>query len=138
MVKTFYLEFHTQGRSSIVNITEEITKLLRKSQLQEGILNINCIGSTCALTTLEYEPALVKDLQDLVERLIPASFYYRHNDTWGDDNGHSHLRSCLWGTSLSLAVSNGKLEVGTWQQVVFIDFDIRPRQRKVVLKFIGE
>ncbi len=133
-----YIEFSTQGMSEVIDITADIKRFLKGTGIKEGIVNISCLGSTAGLTTLEYEPALVKDLQSLLDKVIPAKVNYRHNSTWADANGHSHLRSSLIGTSLTFPITAGRLELGTWQQVVFIDFDNRPRQRKVALKFLGE
>jgi len=136
--KAVTLDISTKGNTDIINITDEVENALHEAKLKEGIVNISIVGSTGAITTIEYEPALVKDLKELLENLIPKQKRYCHDDTWGDANGYAHLRSSILGTSKTLPVSKGKVSLGTWQQVVLIDFDNRPRKRKVILQFIGE
>lgn len=110
-----------------------------ESGLREGLATVSAIGSTTGITTLEYEPGLVNsDVAAFLEQLAPYSKDYVHNQTWGDDNGSSHLRSALIGTSQSFPFVEGKLMLGTWQQIVFIDFDTRPRQRQVVIQLMGQ
>ena len=96
------------------------------------------VGSTAAITTIEYEPALVKDTKQILEKLIPSGVSYAHDDTWGDANGYSHLRATLLGPSLSVPFMGSELSLGTWQQIILIDFDNRPRTRKLILQFMGE
>ena len=136
-VITEYIKLSTEGNAEVVDITPEVSQKLNLLKLKNGIVNISVIGSTGALTTCEFEPGLVEDIKDIFDKLIPPG-HYNHDQAWGDGNGHSHLRSSLVGPSLTMPFSKGKLILGTWQQVIFIDFDNRPRDRKIVLQFIGE
>ena len=128
----------TEGNCDIVNITDEVIKLLSEANLNQGSCTVFSIGSTSGITTIEYEPGLVKDVPKLLDKLIPQYKNYHHNDTWGDGNGHSHLRSSLFKTSLTIPFNNGELYLGTWQQIVFLDFDNRNRTRRIIVQFIGE
>lgn len=136
-MKTDHIRVKTKGNCDIVNITSELKRIVEKEQLVEGIIFLSVIGSTAALTTMEYEPGLEKDLKQSFDDLLPYRKDYAHNLTWSDDNGHSHLRSSLVKTSLFVSVSRGQLDLGTWQQVVLIDFDTRSRDRKIVVKIIN-
>ena len=132
------IEFSTQGHSHIVHLTGEVQKLLDDTYLREGSALIAAIGSTTGITTLEFEPGLVKnDVAEMFEQFAPYHKDYKHNETWGDDNGAAHLRSLLTGTSLTIPFVKKELILGTWQQIVFIDFDTRPRDRKVIVQFAG-
>jgi secondary thiamine-phosphate synthase enzyme len=102
------------------------------------MVNVFVQGSTASVTTIEYEPGLMKDLPEFYEKIIPRKKGYAHDDTWGDANGYAHLRASLQGPSITIPFSNGELLLGTWQQIVFLEFDNRPRQRKVILQFVGE
>ncbi len=133
---TKYIEVKTRGNSDIINITPDLKKCINEERLKEGIIFLSVIGSTAALTTMEYEEGLVKDLKNTFERLLPYKDDYAHNLTWADDNGHSHLRSSFIKTHFFVSVTGGKLDLGTWQQVVLIDFDTRPRDRRIVVKII--
>lgn len=121
-----------------MDITGEVQAKVRESGIKEGIAVVFAIGSTCAISTIEYEPGLKKDLPEILEKLIPSRVGYHHNGTWGDGNGHSHLRATLLGPSLTVPVSGGDLVLGTWQQIVFIELDIRPRSRRVFIQILGE
>ncbi len=132
------LQFSTNGDTDVIDITDKVSSLLKDSGLRSGIAVISVIGSTAGLTTCEFEPALVKDIKDFFERLIPKRASYHHDSTWGDANGFSHLRASLLGPSLTLPFQEGLLILGTWQQIVLIDFDNRPRRRKLALCFQGE
>jgi len=136
-VKTVSLKLSTKGDTDICDITADVEAALKKTNLKDGIVTVNCIGSTASITTIEYEPALVKDLKEALEKLLPKNKSYHHDSTWGDANGYAHLRSSIMGTSKTFAFEEGKLFLGQWQQIIFIDFDNRPRQRTVVLQFIG-
>lgn len=136
-MKTDHIRVKTKGNCDIVNITSELKRIVEKEQLVEGIIFLSVIGSTAALYTMEYEPGLEKDLKQSFDDLLPYRKDYAHNLTWSDDNGHSHLRSSLVKTSLFVSVSRGQLDLGTWQQVVLIDFDTRSRDRKIVVKIIN-
>jgi len=137
-VITKHIEFTTRGNAEIVDITPDLRKALEETDLRNGIITVFVPGATGAVTTVEYEPGLVRDLDELWERIIPSNRSYHHDRTWGDGNGHSHVRASLLGPSLSIPFSSGAYTLGTWQQVVFIDFDIRSRRRKLVLQFMGE
>ena len=136
---TEYLEFSTKGHNHIVDITPGVKSHISSSGLQEGNVLISAIGSTTGITTLEFEPGLVHhDVDEMFELFAPYGKPYKHNQTWGDDNGSAHLRSTLTGTSITIPFAKGRLILGTWQQIVFMDFDTRPRNRKVVVQIMGQ
>lgn len=137
-VKTASLSLSTRGNTDIHNLTEDVARIVTQSGLKSGIVTIFCPSSTSGLTTVEYESGCVNDLKRLFEELVPANRFYDHNDTWDDGNGHSHMRASLLGPSLSVPFADGKLTLGVWQQIVYIDFDIRPRRRELVVQIIGE
>jgi len=137
-VSSAYLELKTKGRTDIINITDKVAQKLKNSKLKDGTVTIFVIGSTGGLTTIEYEPALTSDITKLFEKIIPSDIPYEHDATWGDANGHSHLRASLLGPSLTVPFSKGTLILGTWQQIIFLDFDNRPRNRRISLQFVGE
>ncbi len=137
MVTTEYIHLSTQGNAEVVDITPEVSQRLGSGKIKNGIVNISVCGSTGAVTTCEFEPGLVQDIKDILDKLIPAG-HYKHDQAWGDGNGHSHLRSSILGPSLTLPFNNKELILGTWQQIIFIDFDNRARERKLVLQFLGE
>ena len=128
----------TKGNPDLLNITDKITGLIKSSGLKKGNVTVFVIGSTAAITTFEYEPGLIGDVQDLCEKLVPQDKHYQHDEAWGDANGFSHLRASLLGPSLTIPFEDGKLLLGTWQQVVLAEFDNRPRQRKIVVQILGE
>jgi secondary thiamine-phosphate synthase enzyme len=131
-MKRFNLQVSTEGNTDLANLQPELAHHVRQTT-GDGLLHLFCIGSTCALTTIEYEPGLVKeDLKNLLEKLVPEDAHYAHEATWNDDNGHSHLRASLIGPSLMVPFSSGKLLTGEYQQIVLIDFDTRPRKRTVI------
>jgi len=132
------LSVKTKGHTDIINITDQIRKILDKSGLSNGFATLFVRGSTGSLTTIEYEPNLVEDLKDAFDRLIPSDIEYAHTQTWGDNNGHSHIRASFLGPSLQIPFMDKKLQLGTWQQVVLIDFDTSPRQREIAMQLIGE
>ncbi|MBM4264121.1 MAG: YjbQ family protein [Deltaproteobacteria bacterium] len=138
MIHTEKITENTSGFCDIVDLTAKVRDSLKKSRLQNGLITLFVTGSTAALTTIEYEPGLVQDLKEFVEKLIPSNRKYHHDDRWGDDNGFSHLRASLFGPSVSIPVRNGRPMLGTWQQVILIDFDNRARNREIVLQLIGE
>lgn len=137
-IVTEYITFETGGNSDIIDITSEVDQCLRGSGLQNGSVLVFVPGATGALTTIEYEPGLVGDLQDALERLAPRGLEYAHNLKWGDGNGHSHIRASMLGPGLTVPFVNGKLALGTWQQVIFIDMDNRARSRKLVVQMTGK
>ena len=135
-MKTKYIKVKTKGNTDIIDITSHIERIVEEEELTDGILFLNVIGSTAALTTMEFEPGQAKDLKDLLEEVIPYRSDWAHNFTWSDDNAHSHLRSSFLKTNFFIPVTNSQLDLGTWQQVVLIDFDTRPRDRKIVVKIL--
>jgi len=138
-IETHQIEFNTRGKTDIIDITDKVNRILEETGYIEGHVLLFAIGSTTGLSTLEYEPGLVqKDVAHMFDKFAPYGVHYEHNLTWGDDNGASHLRSTLTGSSLTIPFNHGKLTLGTWQQIVFLDFDTRSRSRKVVLQITGK
>lgn len=138
MVKHVQIQFQTDTHHKMVDITTRVEEALDQTGMADGAALIFVVGSTGALSTIEYEPGLQRDFPELMQRLIPQDLDYQHNQTWGDGNGHSHLRATLLGPSLTIPVVDGKLVLGTWQQIVFLEFDIRPRNRRLLVQFMGE
>jgi secondary thiamine-phosphate synthase enzyme len=128
----------TKGHTDVVDITGAVASLLAKHKLNAGNATVFVSGSTAGVTTVEYEPGLVKDLPEAFEKIAPTGKSYHHDATWGDNNGYAHVRASLLGPSLTVPFSNGDLQLGTWQQVVLIDFDDRPRDRTIVVQLVGE
>jgi secondary thiamine-phosphate synthase enzyme len=135
---TQQIALQTNGNPDLINITEAVEKVLHSSKFKEGNLTVFVLGSTAAITTLDYEPGLIQDLEELYEKIIPRHQGYHHDAVWGDANGFSHLRAALTKASLTVPFENGKLFLGTWQQIVLAEFDHRPRKRKIVVQVIGE
>lgn len=131
---TDYIKVKTKGNSDIIDITLQVAGFVERQKIKDGIIFLSVIGSTAAITTMEYESGLIKDLKRAFEEIIPYKKDYAHNFTWADDNGHSHLRSSFIKTSFFVSVTASKLDLGTWQQIVLVDFDTRPRDRKIVVK----
>jgi secondary thiamine-phosphate synthase enzyme len=139
MVKTKKLKIKTKGNCDIVNITEEVIDAVYQSDIHSGTVTLFNVGSTGAITTTEYEPGLVNyDIAAAFEKIAPQNGRYEHEKTWHDDNGHSHVRASLLGPSLSVPIVDGQLTLGTWQQIVIIDFDTRARTRTVICQIVGE
>jgi secondary thiamine-phosphate synthase enzyme len=138
MIKTLALSLGTRGNAECHDITDQLAKAVSDSGLKSGTITVFCPSSTSALTTIEFETGAIKDLRRLFDEIIPPAGEYAHNARWGDGNGHSHLRAALLGPSLTVPFVDGQLTLGTWQQVIHIDFDVRPRQRELVLQLIGE
>jgi secondary thiamine-phosphate synthase enzyme len=138
MVITKYLPLETKGNTDVIDITCECKKAVVASGLKGGVVTVFHPGSTGALTTIEFEPNLVKDLKDSLEVFAPTGKVYNHAKTWKDDNGGAHIRSSLIGPSLAVPFVKGELLLGTWQQIVFCDFDTRPRSRTLVLQIMGD
>jgi len=130
--------FDTKGNPDFINITEDIERILGSAKLSRGSVTVFVIGSTAAITTFEYEAGLVEDMEAIYEKLIPSRRSYQHDATWGDANGFSHLRAALQGPCLTIPFDEGKLMLGTWQQVVLAEFDNRHRKRQVVVQIMGE
>lgn len=138
MVFGEYFSIQTKGFSDIKDITGEIQKIVLKSKITNGLVNIFVVGSTASITTIEYEPALVEDMKEHLEKFVPSTMHSRHSKTWGDDNGFSHIRAAFMGPCLTAPVSDGTMVLGTWQQIVVIDHDNRPRSRKIFIQVMGE
>jgi secondary thiamine-phosphate synthase enzyme len=132
------LNFKTKGMTDILDITSHIRREVEESGLKDGIVIVFIPGSTAGVTTIEYESGALQDLVEAIERLAPQSIHYHHDARWGDGNGFAHVRSALLGPSLSVPFNSGKLQLGTWQQIVLIDFDNRSRQRNVLLEILGD
>jgi secondary thiamine-phosphate synthase enzyme len=128
----------TRGNGHTVDITPDVERAVRESGLADGVAVLFAVGSTVGLTTIEYEPGAVADLNRAFEHIAPSDAEYQHHLRWGDDNGHSHVRAALLGPSLSVPFVGARLVLGEWQQVVLIDFDTRPRRREVVVQMLGE
>jgi secondary thiamine-phosphate synthase enzyme len=137
-VITSHITLSTRGNADIHEITDRITEAVVQSGLKNGVVTVFCPSSTSAVTTIEYEPGVVNDLRRLFEELIPANIPYQHDEAWHDGNGHSHVRAAFLGPSLTVPFVAQRLTLGTWQQVIYIDFDNRPRKRELVLQIIGE
>ncbi len=138
MVITQELHLHTRGHDDVVDITEGVARAVRASGLAAGTVTVFCTGSTGGLTTIEYEDGVIADLRQVLDEIVPPDRPYRHHLRWGDDNGHAHVRAALIGPSLTVPFVDRRLTLGTWQQIVFCDFDTQPRSRRLVLQIIGE
>jgi secondary thiamine-phosphate synthase enzyme len=126
------------GRTDIIDLTEQVSGVLRDSFVQNGAVTLFIPGSTAALTTIEFESGVVNDLKKAIDRIVPENMYYEHNERWRDGNGYSHVRAALIGPSLYIPVVEGKMTLGTWQQIVLLDFDNRPCERRIVIQISGE
>lgn len=138
MIVNKRVQFRTQGNGQVLDITDEVNRQVRICGLGNGIVILFTPSSTSALTTIEYESGAVYDLQQLFDRIASPELEYRHNLRWGDGNGHSHIRHALLGPSLTIPLVEGQLTLGTWQQIIFVDFDNRARSRSVVVQILGE
>ena len=135
---TSTIEIETRGHADMHDLTQVAEQHLAQSGLAHGMLNLFSPSSTSALTTIEYESGALADLRRALDELAPSEREYEHNKRWGDGNGHAHLRAALLGPSLSIPLRDGRLALGTWQQILFIDFDVRPRQRRILVTILGE
>jgi len=138
MVVSSRIKLNTRGNGHIQDITDQASRQVSESGLQNGIVSLFTPSSTSALTTIEYESGAVQDLQRLFDHIAPPDIDYHHNLRWGDGNGHSHVRHALLGPSLTIPFVDGRLTLGTWQQIIFVDFDNRARSRSVVVQIMGE
>jgi secondary thiamine-phosphate synthase enzyme len=138
MVVTKSFSLKTKGDTDILDITKQVEKALSEAQLKNGILTVFVPGSTAGITTTEYEPGLLQDIPATFEKLIPRDVHYKHNLTWGDGNGYAHVRAALLKSFFTVPFVNGEMILGTWQQIVLVDFDNRRRERKVFVQIIGE
>lgn len=132
------LQIKSRGENDIIDITEQASMAVKESKTENGIVTVFVVGSTAAITTIEYEPGLKSDFPDTLSRIAPKGIQYRHDDTWHDGNGHSHVRASLIGPSLTIPFIEGNLTLGRWQQIVLIEMDTTPRNRRVVMQVIGE
>ena len=137
-VRTESISLNTRGDADIHDITHQIARHVAQSGFKDGIVTVFCPSATSALTTIEYESGALSDLRRLFEEIIPQNKEYAHNARWQDGHGHSHVRAALLGPSLTIPFVNFKLTLGTWQQVIYVDFDVRPRQRELVVQIMGE
>jgi secondary thiamine-phosphate synthase enzyme len=131
------LKISTNGFNDIIDITDQVEKIVKKSKANDGLILVFVPHQTCAVTVLENEPNLIQDLKDLLERIVPLKGEYRHNAAWGEGNGAAHLLSSIIGPDLLVPLENGQLKLGAWQKIMLIDSDNRPRERKVIVKIIG-
>ena len=138
MARSGEISLSTQGECDIIDITPQVSDFVVKSGVANGTVTVFVAGSTAGVTTIEYEPGLVSDLKAMWQRLVPTDITYGHDQRWGDGNGYSHVRAALLGASLVVPVTGGKIDLGTWQQIVVIDFDNRPRSRQVILQVMGD
>ncbi|MBU0985379.1 MAG: secondary thiamine-phosphate synthase enzyme YjbQ [candidate division Zixibacteria bacterium] len=138
MVETQSYRFQTKGDGEMVDLTPEMKMAISRSSISSGIVTAFVPGSTGGITTVEYEPGLLKDVPELMEKLVPRDQTYAHDETWHDGNGFSHLRAALIGPDITVPFTNNRMMLGTWQQVVFLDFDNRPREREVIFQIMGE
>jgi secondary thiamine-phosphate synthase enzyme len=137
-VVTKDITLQSRGNCDIIDITSQVAKNVAESGVNSGIVTLFIVGSTAGITTIEYEPNLVSDFKNMWDRVIPQNIPYEHNKTWGDGNGHSHVRASTLGASITIPFVNKSLTLGTWQQIVFVDFDNRPRSRKIAIQILGE
>ena len=138
IVETKEITLQSRGDCDIIDITAQVAGNVEKSGIRNGTVTLFIVGSTAGITTIEYEPNLVSDFKAMWDRLIPQNIPYAHDKTWGDSNGHSHVRASTLGASLTVPFVNKRLALGTWQQIVFVDFDNRARSRKIVVQILGE
>jgi secondary thiamine-phosphate synthase enzyme len=131
------ISLSTKGFSDIIDITDRVVAVLKRCRIQDGLVTVFCPGSTGALTTIEYESGVLHDLRATLEKIVPSDVPYEHDKRWGDGNGYSHVRAALMKPSLTIPLVQGRLTLGTWQQIVFIDFDNRGRQREIIVQVLG-
>jgi secondary thiamine-phosphate synthase enzyme len=138
MTETHRFTVCSRGRTDVIDITNDVAKIVEKSKIKSGVACVFVSGSTAAISTLEYEPNLIKDVKKALEKLAPEGADYEHHKTWHDDNGSAHVRACLMKPGLNVPFENKKLMLGTWQQIVLLDFDTKPREREIVVQILGE
>ena len=138
MIFSETISIKTKGFSDIIDMTAQVVEIIKRSKIDNGLVTIFCPGSTGAVTTIEYESGVLRDLQKAIEKIIPSDIPYEHDKRWGDGNGFSHVRAALMKPGLSIPLLKGQLSLGTWQQIVFIDFDNRRRERNILIHIIGE
>ena len=138
VVHTKKIQLRSKGESDIIDITDQASQAIRESKIENGLVTVFISGSTAAVTTIEYEPGLKDDFPKMLSRVAPENIEYKHDNTWHDGNGHSHVRASLIGPSLTIPIVEGGMSLGTWQQIVVLELDTRPRNRNVILQLIGE
>ena len=138
MIFSETISLSTKGLSDILEITHHVDAVIDRSRIENGLVTVFCPGSTGAVTTIEYESGVLKDLQKAIEKIVPSNIPYEHDKRWGDGNGFSHVRAALMKPSLTIPLIKGRLTLGTWQQIVFIDFDNRRRERNILVQVMGE
>jgi secondary thiamine-phosphate synthase enzyme len=138
MTFTEVIAISTKGFCDIINISPQVISIIKKSSIADGLVTVFCSGSTGAITTIECESGVLQDFKNAIERIVPSDIPYEHDKCWGDGNGFSHVRAALMKPSLTIPLVKGKPVLGTWQQIVFIDFDNRVRQRNITVQIIGE
>ena len=137
-VKLNHIFLTTQGNTQVINITQDVIDCIGSSMIKNGLVTVFCPSSTSGVTTLEYEDGVLLDLQSTFDEIVPSGKTYQHDEAWHDGNGHSHIRSALLKTSLTIPLVDGRMTLGTWQQVVFVDFDTRSRKREIIVQLLGE
>lgn len=137
-VITSAIQLSTQGNADVTDITGDLARIVKDSGIQNGVVTVFCPSSTSALTTIEYESGAVSDLKRLFDEIVPPNRQYAHNARWGDGNGHSHVRAALLGPSLNVPFISGRMTLGTWQQIIYVDFDNRSRRRELVVQIVGD
>ncbi|MDD4876757.1 MAG: secondary thiamine-phosphate synthase enzyme YjbQ [Dehalococcoidales bacterium] len=138
MVITSYIDNNTKGNCDIINITPQVEQKLAKAEINSGIINVFITGSNAGINTIEFEPGVLTDFREMWERITPRNISYKHDFRWGDGNGYSHVRASILGASLTIPFNSKKLTLGTWQQIVIVDFDNRPRTRQIILQIMGD
>lgn len=131
------IQLSSKGQDDVIDITKQVSNVVKDSNIENGTVTIFVVGSTAAVTTIEYEPGLINDFPEMLSRIIPKNIEYEHDNTWHDGNGHSHVRASLVGPSLTVPIINGKLTLGTWQQIVLLEMDTRPRNRNLILQIMS-
>ena len=137
-VLTRTIKIRSEGESDVIDVTNQLSNIINESHFEKGIAIIFVSGSTAGVTTIEYEPGLIHDFPAMLSRVVPKNMKYEHDNTWHDGNGHSHVRASLIGPSLTIPIMRGKLTLGTWQQIVILEMDTRPRNRNVIVQIMGE
>lgn len=131
------IRLSSKGQDDVIDITKQVSNVVKDSNIENGTVTIFVAGSTAAITTIEYEPGLIKDFPEMLSRIIPKNIEYEHDNTWQDGNGHSHVRASLVGPSLTVPIIDSKLTLGTWQQIVLLEMDTRPRNRTLILQIMS-
>jgi secondary thiamine-phosphate synthase enzyme len=137
-IKLNHIFLSATGNTDIIDITQKVSECIGSTDIENGLVTIFCPSSTSGVTTLEFEPGVLQDLKRIFDEIIPKQNTYLHNEAWHDGNGHSHIRSALLKTSLTVPLVDGRMTLGTWQQIVYVDFDTRPRKREIIVQIMGE